>query len=484
MPDYDVVIIGAGVTGCAVAMELARYDLKTCVIDKDEDVCSGASKANSGIVHAGHDAMPGTLKAKLNVRGSAMIRDLAVRLDFPFRENGSMVVATDDDESSRQGLEELLERGIRNGVQDLRIITGDEARSYEPGLSEDIKLVLLVPHGGIVCPFLMTAAFAENAASNGTEFRFLTCVTGISRTEDGYLLSTSTGDISTRAVVNCAGVYADKLHNLVCPDRPIHITPRRGEYVLLDHDAGDITGHTIFRLPTSKGKGVLVTPTVHGNILIGPNAEDLEDKEDTSTTLDGMNYIRSKALESVPGIPYATTITSFSGLRATEDGKDFIIGESADGFFDAAGIDSPGLSSAPAIGEMLAGMIAAKYSAATREDFVSTRRGFIKPADLSSEELASLIRKDPAYGRIVCRCENVTEGEIRDAIKRTPGARSLDGIKRRVRQGMGRCQAGFCTPRTISILAEELGIPEEDICKNIPGSEILCHKEDLSDDQA
>ena len=237
-------------------------------------------------------------------------------------------------------------------------------------------------------------------------------------------------------------------------------------------------------LTTAKGKGVLVTPTVHGNILVGPNAEDLEDKEDTSTTLDGMNYIRSKALESVPNIPYAKTITSFSGLRATEDGKDFIVGESADGFFDAAGIDSPGLSSAPAIGEMLAEMIAAKFGASPRQDHISTRKGFVKPMELSSEERAGLIREDPAYGRIVCRCENVTEGEIRDAIRRTPGARSLDGIKRRVRQGMGRCQAGFCTPRTISILAEELGIPEEEICKNIPGSEILCSKEDRSDDQA
>ena len=483
MPDYDVVIIGAGVTGCAVAMELARYDLKTCVIDKDEDVCSVTSKANSGIVHAGHDALPGTLKARLNVRGSAMIRELSGRLDFPFRENGSMVVATDDDDASRQGLEELLERGIRNGVEDLRIITGDEARAYEPNLSEDIKLALLVPHGGIVCPFLMTVAFAENAASNGTEFRFLTNVTGITRNAEGYLLSTGAGDISTRAVVNCAGVYADIFHNMICPDRPIHITPRRGEYVLLDHDAGDITGHTIFRLPTVKGKGVLVTPTVHGNILVGPNAEDLEDKEDTSTTLDGMNYIRSKALESVPNIPYAKTITSFSGLRATEDGKDFIVGESADGFFDAAGIDSPGLSSAPAIGEMLAELISDKFGASPRRDHISTRKGFVRPMELSSEERAGLIHEDPAYGRIVCRCENVTEGEIRDAIRRTPGARSLDGIKRRVRQGMGRCQAGFCTQRTISILAEELGIPEEDICKNIPGSEILCSKEDRSDDQ-
>lgn len=482
MPDHDVVIIGAGVTGCAAAMELARYDVRLCILEKDEDVCSGASKANSGIVHAGHDALPGTLKAKLNVRGSAMIRELATRLDFPFEENGSMVVAFDDGDDARRGLEELLERGIKNGVKDLKIITGDEARSLEPDLSEEVKLALLVPHGGIVCPFLMTVAFAENAAANGAEFKFLTEVNGISRTEDGYLLSTSNGSISARIVVNCAGVYADRLHNMVCPDSPIHITPRRGEYVLLDHDAGRIVTHTIFQLPTAKGKGVLVTPTVHGNILVGPNAEDLDDKEDTSTTLEGMDYVKAKARDSVPSVPYPKTITSFSGLRATEDGKDFIIGESADGFFDAAGIDSPGLTSAPAIGEMLAGMIAEKLNAKAKKEHVSTRKGFIKPLELDPDKRAELIRDHPEYGRIVCRCENVTEGEIRDSIRRTPGARSLDGIKRRVRQGMGRCQAGFCTPRAVSILAEELGIPEEAVCKNLPGSEILELKEDQSDD--
>ena len=480
MPDYDVVIIGAGVTGCAVAMELSRYDLKTCVIEKDEDVCSGTSKANSGMVHAGHDAVPGTLKAKLNVRGAAMIRELSASLDFPFKENGSMVVAFGDDEDSRKGLEELLERGNKNGVKDLRIITGDEARTLEPNLSEEVKLALLVPHGGIVCPFLMTVAFAENAATNGVEFRFLTEVTDISGTDGGYLLSTTKGDISARAVVNCAGVYADRFHNMVCPDSPIHITPRRGEYVLLDHDAGDIVSYTIFQLPTAKGKGVLVTPTVHGNIMVGPNAEDLDDREDTATTLEGMDYIKSTAKLSVPSVPYGKTITSFSGLRATEDGKDFVIREAAEGFFDAAGIDSPGLTSAPAIGEMIAEMISAKYGASPKQDFTSTRKGFVKPLELDPEERARLIQDNPEYGRIVCRCENVTEGEIRDAIRRTPGARSLDGIKRRVRQGMGRCQAGFCTPRTVSILAEELGIPEEEVCKNRPGSEILMQKEDTA----
>ena len=482
MPDYDVVIIGAGVTGCAAAMQLARYDLKICVIEKTEDVCSGTSKANSGIVHAGHDALPGTLKAKLNVRGSAMIRELSAALDFPFKENGSMVVAFDDDKVSQEGLEELLDRGISNGVQDLRIITGEEARTIEPNLSDEVKLALLVPHGGIVCPFLMTVAFAENAASNGAEFRFLTEVTGIDKTPDGYLLCTDTGTISTRAVVNCAGLYADVFHNMVCPDKPIHITPRRGEYVLMDHDAGNLVTHTIFQLPTAQGKGVLVTPTVHGNIMAGPNAEDLADRDDTSTTYEGMEYIKAKAKDSVPAIPYGKTITSFAGLRATEDGKDFIIGESADGFFDAAGIDSPGLSAAPAIGEMLAGLIAGKYGAAIRKNYISTRKGFIKPFDLSPEERAKLIEENPEYGRIVCRCENVTEGEIRDAIRRPVGARSLDGIKRRVRQGMGRCQAGFYSPRAISILAEELGIPEEKVCKNLPGSEMLCNKERLSDE--
>lgn len=503
--DYDVIIIGAGVIGCAIARELTKYNVKVCVLEKDEDVCSGTSKANSGIVHAGYDAKTGTLKARLNVRGAEMIRHLSKELDFPFKENGSMVVCFTDEESKangepgeellerRKSLSDLLQRGEANGVKGLRIISGDEARSIEPGLSSDVDSALLVPTGGIVCPFLMTIAFAENAAVNGAEFRLLSEALDISDDENGYTVkvrSSKTGEVSSvtgKAVINAAGVYADVFHNIITERHPesgaerLHITPRRGEYVLMDHDAADIVSHTIFQLPTVKGKGVLVTPTVHGNLMVGPNADALDDKEDNMTTGRGMAEIKEKALMSVPGLQYNKTITTFAGIRATEDGKDFVIGEPVPGFFDAAGIESPGLSSAPAIGEMVAEMAAAYIAGDSGAesirkddaDFISVRKGTVKPAELSAEERNELIRQMPEYGRIVCRCENVTEGEIIDAIRRPVGARSLDGIKRRVRQGMGRCQAGFCTPRAIEILARELGIPEEEVCKNMPGSELL-----------
>lgn len=483
--DYDVLVIGAGVVGTAIARELSKYKLRTCVIEKEEDVCSETSKANSGIVHAGYDADPGTLKAKLNVLGAAMIRELSEELDFPFKENGSMVIAINDNEGGAPDpeasairmdkLQELLERGKKNGVKGLKIISGDEAREIEPALSDAVEAALLVPTGGIVCPFLMTVAFAENAAENGVEFRFLEKVKSVIKDyEDGdnWKVITDKGIYTSAAVINAAGVHSGEIHNQVSSDK-IKILPRRGEYVLMDHDAAGLVEHTIFQLPTKNGKGVLVTPTVHGNLMVGPNATLLDDMEDTETTAEGIEEIKSKALLSVPGIPYNKTITSFAGIRATEEKKDFVIQETESGFFDAAGIESPGLSSAPAIGEMVAEMVVEKLGAVKKEEYKSTRKGFIKTVDMTDEEKAELIKEKPEYGRIVCRCENVTEGEIMDCINRPVGARSLDGVKRRVRQGMGRCQAGFCTPRTIEILARELGIPEEQVCKNRPGSELI-----------
>lgn len=484
MEKTDVAVIGAGVVGCSVARELSRYDLKVTVIEKYEDVCSGTTKANSGIVHAGYDALPGTNKAKFNVEGSRMIHELYKELDFPFKENGSMVVCFDKENEPK--LKELLERGITNGVQGLKIISGDEAREIEPHLSEKIVSALLVPTGGIVDPFLMTVAFAENAAVNGAVFKFLNEVTDIKKKEEKYVLSLlhtvkkdgkivkEEDSLEAKVVINCAGVYADQFHNMVS-DKKLHITPRRGQYVLLDKEVGDIVTHTIFQLPTSKGKGVLVTPTAHGNIMVGPDAEALMDKEENETTYSGMDYVKSSALDSVPNMPYQKAITSFAGLRASEDGHDFVIGEAEDakGFFDATGIESPGLTSAPAIGKYLAGLVAEKLNAESKSDFIDKRKGIVHVIDLSDEEKTALIKERPEYGHIICRCENVTEGEIIDAIRRPVGATSLDGVKRRVRQGMGRCQAGFCTPFTVSIIARELGIAEEDVCKNIPGSEIL-----------
>ncbi|MBO4832253.1 MAG: NAD(P)/FAD-dependent oxidoreductase [Oscillospiraceae bacterium] len=472
MFDYDVCVIGAGAVGAAVARELSRYRLGICVVEKEEDVCSGTSKANSGIAHAGYDPEPGTMKARMNIRGAELIRELSRDLDFPYRQNGALVLCFD--EADMPGLEKLYRRGLENGVADLKIISGDEVRKMEPAVSEEAVAALWAPTSGIVCPFGMTAAFAENAAENGTEFRFLTEVNGIGKTEGGYVLHTSGGDIRTRFVVNAAGVRSAEIHNAVSETK-LAIIPRRGEYVLMDREVGDLVSSTIFQLPGKTGKGVLVAPTVHGNLLVGPNAADMEDGEDTETTSGGMDEVKERAGKSVPNVPYNRMITAFAGARAHEKGGDFILGEVPDavGFFDAAGIESPGLTAAPAIGEYLAGLVAKMAGAERKEDFVSTRKGIPQVAKLSPEERSALIAERPEYGRIVCRCESISEGEIIDAIERTPGARSMDGIKRRVRQGMGRCQAGFCTPAAMDILAERLGIPVEKVTKNGPGSELL-----------
>lgn len=469
---YDVIIIGAGVSGCAAARELSRYKVKACVLERSEDVCCGTSKANSGIVHAGHDAMPGTLMAELNVRGNELMEPLSKELDFEFKRNGSLVVCVN--ESKIENLWKLLERGQKNGVQGLKILSRDEAFEMEPNLAPETMAALYAPTGGIVCPFGMNIALAENAFTNGVEFHFNTEVTGIQKGDSGYKIETTNGDFETKYVVNAAGVYADVFHNMVSR-RKMKITPRRGEYMLLDKTAGDHVSHTIFRLPDEFGKGVLVTPTVHGNLLVGPTAENLEEKEAVNTTAAGLGTIRAKAGQSVKDIPFGQVITSFAGLRACAQTHDFIIGEVKDapGFIDCAGIASPGLTSAPAIGEMVSGILREKMGLEENPDFNPIRKGILDPAKLSVTERNNLIAKEPAYGTIVCRCEMVTEGEILDAIRRPLGARSLDGIKRRTRAGMGRCQAGFCSPKSMELLAKELHIPMEKITKSGAGSEVI-----------
>ena len=470
--NYDVVVVGGGVTGCAIARELSRYELNCCLMERAEDVCSGTSKANSAIVHAGYDAVPGSLKARFNVAGNAMMESLSKELDFEFQKNGSMVLCFAEED--RPGLDALYDKGVANGVPDLQIISGDQARAMEPNLSDQVVAALYAPTGGIVCPFGLTIALAENACDNGVEFKLNTEVLEVAAVEGGYVVKTNQGDVTTKYVVNAAGVYADQIHNMVC-EKKLCLTPRKGDYCLLDHEAGDHVKHTIFQLPGKYGKGVLVAPTVHGNLLLGPTAVDVKDKENTATTAGELAEVIQKTAISVKNIPYNKVITSFSGLRAHEAGDDFIIGEAedAEGFFDAAGIESPGLSSAPAIGVHVAELVALKEGAKKKEGFIPTRKGIPQVSKLSFEERAKLMKERPDYGTIVCRCENVSEGEIVDAIRRTLGATSLDGVKRRVRQGMGRCQAGFCTPRTMEILSRELGRPMESICKNGPGSEIL-----------
>lgn len=469
---YDIIIIGAGVSGCAAARELSRYEANICVVEMQEDVCCGTSKANSAIVHAGYDAASGSLMAKLNVEGNILMEQLSKDLDFSFKRIGSLVLCMQEEDLPN--LRELCERGVKNGVKDLRILSRDELREMEPNVSENAVGALYAPTGGIVCPFGLNIALAENANVNGVEFKFDTEVTGIEKTADGFELETDRGILKTHFVVNAAGVYADKFHNMMSQNK-IHITARRGDYCLLDKTAGNLVSKTIFTLPGKFGKGILVTPTVHGNLLMGPTAIDLDDKEGTNTTQQGLDEVTFKAQNSVNNLPLRQVITSFSGLRAHENHHEFIIEELSDckGFIDCAGIESPGLSSSPAIGRMVAEILRDKAQLKEKDNFIATRKGILDPKTLSREEHSKLIIENPAYGNIVCRCETISEGEILDAIHRPLGAKSLDGVKRRTRAGMGRCQAGFCSPRTMDILSRELKVSMMEITKSGGDSKIV-----------
>lgn len=469
---YDVIIIGAGVSGCACARELSRYRLNICVLEKEEDVCCGTSKANSAIIHAGFDAESGSLMAELNVRGNDLMDQLSRDLDIPFRRIGSLVICRSEEELP--GLQALLERGRKNGVPDLSILSRDEVKAMEPNITDDVYAALYAPTGGIICPFELNIALAENAFTNGVEFRFNTKVLNIEHKKDFYELETSDGDYEARYIVNAAGVYADIFHNMVSREK-IHITPRRGDYCLLDKSAGAHVSHTIFSLPDKLGKGILVTPTVHGNLLLGPTAIDIEDRDGVNTTADGLSQVLEKAGRNVKDLPLRQVITSFAGLRAHEDRHEFIIKEleDAEGFIDCAGIESPGLTSCPAIGERVAQILADRIHPEENPDFCCTRKGITRPSELTREEYRRLIREQPAYGNVICRCETVTEGEILDAIHRPLGARSLDGVKRRTRAGMGRCQSGFCSPRVMEILARELNVSMADITKSGGNSRII-----------
>ncbi len=473
---YDVIIIGAGVVGSATARELSRFRSDVCVIEKEADVCCGTSKANSGIVHAGFDAEPGSLKAKLNVEGSSMMKELSEELDFLYKNTGSLVVCTNEDEVYR--LHELREKGIANGVPGLEVITDREKLfEMEPNLADDVVAALYAPSAGIVCPFNLNIALAENACTNGVEFKLNTEVKNVYRDGDLWKVETSGGVYEAKCVVNAAGVYSDVFHNMVSEEK-INITPRKGEYYLLDKRVSDHVSHTIFALPGKFGKGVLVSPTVEGNLIVGPTAYDIEDKEGIDITQDGLDQVREKAAMSVKNVPLNQVITTFAGLRAHEDGDEFIIGEvkDAENFYDCAGIESPGLSSCPAIGKMVAGMIAEKLNLEANPDFNGKRKGITRIEDMSVEEYGKLVIEKPEYGNIICRCETVSEGQIMEAINRPLGAMTMDGIKRRTRAGAGRCQSGFCSPKVIEIIARETGMSVFDVTKNGKGSEMLVGK--------
>ena len=469
---YDVLIIGAGVIGCSIARELSRWKLSIAVVDKENDVAMGTSKANSGIVHAGFDAHTGTNKAIYNVLGAKMYPRLAEELDFPYRKNGALVLCFDEGEKGK--LYELLEQGKANGVSGLSVIDGDEVRKIEPNVSGEVVAALYAETSGIVSPYEMTVALAENACVNGVEFLLGEEVKHVEKSNFGFELQLTSKSVWAQVVINCAGVYADKMYNDLTGKQDVTIVARKGEYCLLDKKCGGLTDKTLFQLPSSMGKGVLVAPTTHGNVIVGPTATDVEDKDDVDTTVEGLNTAFNTATKSVPSLARRNIITQFAGLRAHSTAGDFIIGESeVPNFYNVAGIESPGLSAAPAIAVDVAEEVATKLEATKKADFVAKRKGIPCFAHMSDTEREQLIATNPLYGKIVCRCENVTEGEIVDSIRRPLGATDLDGVKRRTRAGMGRCQMGFCTPRIMEILSRELGKDITEITKFGKGSHVV-----------
>ena len=459
----DVIIIGAGVVGCMTARELSRWNLSVTVLEAGSDVAEGASKANSAIVHAGFDAKPGTNKAKFNVLGNKLFENTCKELQVPFKRNGSLVLAFDGEEM--KGLEDLAAKAAKNGVP-VEILDQAELRRREPNVSPEAVAALWAPTGGICCPYELTFRAAENAAANGVTFAFDAKVVSLEREGGEWKVACADGRVFTaRTVVNCAGIHSDELNNLVSATK-YNIEARRGEYLMLDRDEERSFSATMFQVPSKMGKGILVSPTVDGTVIVGPTAEDIPDKEDKATTYAGLEKVKEGARRTYPGLPLNKVITEFSGLRAHETTvSDFVLGEAPDapGFFNALGVESPGLTSAPAIGAWLAEQVAAKLGADRKAatDISFDVSAWPVTRKMSKRDLAALIQKDPSFGRVICRCEEITEGEIRAAIRCRVGARTLDGIKRRTRSGMGRCQGGFCTPKIIEILGEELGLRPE-----------------------
>lgn len=460
---YDVAIIGAGVVGGLVARTLSKYKLKICILEGQNDVAMGATKANSAIVHGGFDAKEGSLKALLNVRGCKMMESVCKELGVSYKNNGSLVVGFDDDD--RATINDLLKRGITNGVENLQILEKEELKKLEPNLSDNVICALYAPTAGIVCPYNLAIAAVGNAMDNGAELRCNFEVTGIEEADGGYKLSSADDSVNARYVINCAGIYSDKVAGMI-GDNSFDVHPRRGEYILLDKECGDTVSCTIFRTPSKMGKGILVTPTVHGNLLLGPTSFDISDKSDKDTTKEGFAEILKNTHETVSGVQLQKTITSFCGLRSVGNTGDFIINSPKKGFINIAGIESPGLTASPAIAEYVADMLKENgLELDANPDFNPIRKSYHAFSEASQEEKSEMIKENPAYGKIVCRCEGITEGEIVDAIRRNPKPRDLDGIKRRTRAQMGRCQGGFCGPYITELLAKELDIPYESVTK-------------------
>ncbi len=472
--NYDIIIAGGGVIGGMVARELSKYNLSVCILEKQNDVAMGASKANSGIIHGGYDPEPNTLKAKMNSRGVELLYKAAKELNVPFKQNGSMICAFGKAEESE--VYNLYNRGIENGIKEMRIISGDEARQIEPALSDEVSLVLYVPTAGIICPYKLTIAAIGNAMDNGVELIRNFEICDIKKNDSGFIITSTNGqEVSAKYLINCAGCHGDKVAKLA-GDGEFEIIPRAGEYLLLDKAEGSTVSHTIFQVPSSNGKGILVTPTVDGNLLTGPTAAVVESADNNEITPEGIKTVIDLAKRSVPEIQFSKVITSFAGVRSSEKNGDFIIevSKKVEGLVNVAAIDSPGLTSCVAIAEYVTEIL--KNIGVTlnaKENWVGNRADTEAFNHMTDDEKDAFIKQNPAYGKIVCRCESITEGEIRAAVRQNPKALDMDGVKRRTRSGMGRCQGGFCSPYVMRIIAEENGIKMEDVTKKGGASKMV-----------
>lgn len=469
---YDVIVIGGGAIGCTIGRYLSKYDIKLALLEKNMEVCQETTKANSAIVHAGYDPEPNTLKAKLNVRGNKLYPKLAKDLDFVFNMCGSLVLAFSEEEM--ETVKELYDRGIKNGVEGISIIGLDEIRKIEPRVSDKVVGALYSSSAGVVDPFNYTYAMIENAMENGLELFLETKVIGLNK-KDGYIeVVSDKGIFETKYVINAAGLYSDKISKMAGDD-DYYIIPTKGVYRLLDKRKDDVIHTVLFQTPTKEGKGVLVTSTYDGNTMIGPTNTTIKSVEDTTTDEASLHKIDSLAKKSIPDIDTRNTIRIFTGIRAKPNTGDFMIYPSKNmkGFIHVGGIESPGLASAPGIGEYVIELLESiGFEYKLKDNFINTRKRIEKVNELSKEELIEKIKENPLYGKIICRCETVSEAEIVEAIHRNAGARCVDGVKRRVRAGMGRCQGGFCGPRVLEILARELNIDMVDVKKELSGSEI------------
>lgn len=474
--EFDVAVIGAGVIGGMLSRELSKYRLSVCIVEKSNDVAAGASRANSGIIHGGYDPVPGTLKAKLNTVGVEKLFKAAKELNVPCKRNGSMVCAFSREEEKT--VEELYNRGLENKITGLRLLSSEEALALEPALSPDITKALLVENAGIICPYELTVAAVGNAMDNGAEFIRNFEVCKIERANGRFKLYSAAGEtVTAKFVINCAGGFADKIASLT--GEHLKLIPRAGEYLLLDKDEGKRVSHTVFQVPTKNGKGILVSPTVDGNLLTGPTAEAVDLPDSTETTVQGIEAVMSLAVKSVPDISFRQVITSFAGVRASEEQGDFIIraSEKFPEFIHAAAIDSPGLTCSAAIAEYIVELLKKSGLDTTEKtDWNPYRINTHAFREMTDAQKDEYIKAHPEYGHIVCRCENISEGEIRDAVRRDPAALDIDSVKRRTRSGMGRCQGGFCMPYVMRIISEEQGIPLEAVTKKGKGSEIATGK--------